>query len=185
LPYYQIVLLALALAADAFTVGGSVGLRNRSPRQIFRLSFHFGLFQALMPLIGVLAGTLLLSLVERWDHWIAAAILGALGIRMMFNASQPEDPARSNLDLTRGKNLVGLSLAVSIDALAAGIGLPAARAPILPAVAIIGLTSALATAVAMLLAHLVAKRIGKWSEVIAGLVLIGLGVKLVIEHLGG
>jgi len=80
---FEIFLLAVALAVDAFSVGVAVGLKHKRPRQIFRLSFHFGLFQALMPLLGALAGTLLLRWVRQWDHWVVFGVLAALGGRMI------------------------------------------------------------------------------------------------------
>ena len=182
--YFEIVLLAVALAADSFTVGATVGLKHRSPRQIFRLSFHFGLFQGLMPLIGALAGTFLLVFVEAWDHWIVFGILSFIGVRMIIGAFRDEEDKHENIDLTKGSNLIGLSTAVSIDALAAGIGLSAAKAPILISVTIIGLVSALATVVAMIAAKFADRWIGKRGEAVAGIVLIGLGLQTLNEHLG-
>jgi len=181
--YLEITLLALALAADAFTVGSVVGLNNRSVRQVFRLSFHFGLFQALMPLIGYYVGSLFLSLMESWDHWIIFTILTMLGIKMIVGASKKNVHSKRIIDLTKGKNLIGLSLAVSIDAFAAGISLTVSQASLFLSVIIIGIVSSLATLVAMVLAKLVAGRIGNRGEIIGGLVLIGLGVKILLEHL--
>ena len=182
---WEIFLLALALSADAFSVGAAVGLRHNRFRQIFRLSFHFGLFQALMPLVGVLLGTLLLELVKTWDHWIASLILVALGVKMAVTALRGGEERAKDFDLTRGKSLIALSLAVSIDALAAGIGLPAANAPIATSIAIIGAVAMLATAAAMMMAEFIGRRFGKWSEVIAGVVLVLLGVKILWEHIAG
>ena len=79
----EILLLAVALAVDAFTVGAAVGLRHRAPRQVFRLAFHFGLFQALMPLIGALAGGALFELVAAASHWVAFGLLLFVGGRMI------------------------------------------------------------------------------------------------------
>jgi len=179
----EIVILALALAADAFSVGAAIGLSHKQPRQIFRLSFHFGLFQALMPLIGALAGTLLLVLIQHWVHWFVFGVLVFLGGRMIWASFSSESPLKSG-DLTRKGSLIGLSLAVSIDSLGAGVGLPAAGAPIVKSVVIIGIVATLATLAAMLLANWVERWIGKRVEVIAGLALIGLGIAAPIEHLG-
>lgn len=180
----EILLLALALAADAFSVGAALGLRYRRPREVFRVAFHFGLFQALLPLLGALLGAALLVYVEGVDHWIAFGLLAFLGSRMIWSGLHDPSPKHGAVDLTRGLNLVGLSLAVSIDALAAGITLPAAGAPLGLAVTTIGVVAGLATLVAMLLAGPIARHIGSRVEIVAGLVLIGLGVKIVLEHTG-
>ncbi|NQU65971.1 MAG: manganese efflux pump [SAR324 cluster bacterium] len=182
--YFEIVLLGFALAADSFTVGATVGLKHRRPRQIFRLSFHFGLFQGLFPLLGALAGTFLLSFMEAWDHWIVFVILTFLGIRMIIGAFKDESDQHAKIDLTKGSSLIGLSTAVSIDALAAGISLSIADAPIAISVTIIGLVSVLATAFAMIAAKFAARWVGKKGEAVAGIVLIGLGLKTLNDHMG-
>jgi len=182
----EILLLALALSADAFSVGAALGLRYRSARQTFRLAFHFGLFQALLPLVGALLSTVVIrgiAWVAGVDHWIACGLLAFLGARMIRNASRSEEQAEHAPDLTRGWNLVGFSVAVSIDAFAAGVTLPAAGAPIALAVTAFGVTAALATLVAIRLAASIARRVGSRVEVVAGIVLIGLGIKVVVDHL--
>lgn len=181
---YEIFLLAVALAMDAFSVGAAVGIDHRHPRQVFRLSFHFGLFQALMPLAGALVGTLLLHWVGQWDHWVVFGVLGFLGVRMIWGAFCKEDEARAKVDLTRGWSLVGLSVATSIDALAAGIGLGVSGAPIVLSVAIIGIVATIATAFAMLASGTLLRGLGKKAEVAAGAVLVLLGTKTLLEHLG-
>lgn len=181
--HLEIVALAFALAADAFTIGAVVGLNHRSPRQLFRLSYHFGLFQSLLSLLGALIGSLLLKFVAEWDHWIVFGILLFLGLRMISSALNPGEKESEGIDLTRGIPLVGLSLAVSIDALAAGVGLPAAGANIWWAVWIIGLIASAATLVAMVLAAQIQKIGGRWIEAGAGLVLIALGANTFFSHL--
>jgi putative Mn2+ efflux pump MntP len=179
----EMLVLALALSADAFSVGTSLGLRHRSPRQTFRLAFHFGLFQALLPLLGAFLGNLLVRQIEAWDHWIAFGLLAFLGVHMIRAAIVAEERPGSAADLTRGWSLVGFSLAVSIDALAAGVALPAAGAPILLAVTLFGIVTGFATFAAVRLAASIASRVGTRIEILAGLVLIGLGVKILNDHL--
>ncbi|RPH96606.1 manganese efflux pump [candidate division KSB1 bacterium] len=180
----EIFILALALSADAFSVGAAVGLRHPGARQVFRLSFHFGLFQSLMSLAGALAGAFLLSFVESSDHWIVMALLVAIGARMIYAAWKGDAEKYADTDLTRGFSLIGLSLAVSIDALGAGVSLPASNANIPVAVAVIGLVSAAATFCAMRLADKVRAWMGRRCEIIAGIVLILLGIWTPINHLG-
>jgi putative Mn2+ efflux pump MntP len=180
--YLEIILLAIALAADSFTVGSVVGLTNNKPRQVFRLSFHFGLFQALMPLIGYYLGSFFLHLIEGWDHWIIFAILSSLGIKMIVGVLRQDHQINKIIDLTKGKSLIGLSLAVSIDALAAGVSLVFSSVSIFMSILIIGLVSSIATLIAMILANFVATKIGNRGEIFAGIVLIGLGIKVLLEH---
>ena len=117
--------IALGLAMDAFAVsiGVSIGLGGTSPRQTFRLAWHFGLFQALMPVIGWLAGSTIRPLIESWDHWLAFALLAAVGGRMIVDALRGEKATASPADPTRGLSLVVLSVATSIDALGVGFSL--------------------------------------------------------------
>jgi putative Mn2+ efflux pump MntP len=180
----EILLLSLALAADAFSVGAALGLRYHRPREVFRVAFHFGLFQALLPLIGALLGGALLASVESVDHWIAFGLLALLGSRMIWSGLHDSPDRATGVDLTRGWSLVGLSVAVSIDALAVGITLPAAGAPIALAVTTIGVVAGLATLAAMRFAGSIARHTGSRVEIVAGLVLIGLGVKILLEHTG-
>lgn len=182
--WLEVFLLACALAVDAFSVGAVVGLRHRSPRQVFRLSFHFGLFQALFPLLGALASHLVLDTIQAWDHWLVFAVLGGLGIRMIVNSWRGEEDASTAPDLTRGFRLVGLSAAVSIDALAAGLLIAATRTPLLGAVAVVGVVASLATVVAMLAAGKLSARAGKRAELFGGLVLIALGTRTLLTDLG-
>lgn len=178
----EILLLALALAVDAFTVGAAVGLRHGDRQQIFRLSWHFGVFQALMPLIGAQIGRAATHWIGAWDHWIAFALLAFIGGKMIWGSFRDEGD-RIKGDLTRGFSLVGLSIAVSIDALAAGFSLGVQAAPIALAVVIIGVVAAALTAVGMLIAGRLKGWVGKRCELAAGLVLVGLGVKVLVEQL--
>jgi putative Mn2+ efflux pump MntP len=176
----EIFLLALALAADAFSVGAAVGLKHYKPRQLFRLSFHFGLFQALMPLLGAIVGSIFVSFTAGFNRYIACALLCLVGGRMIYFSLKDEKERESSGDPTKGLSLIGLSTAVSIDAFAAGMGLEAAEAPIVLAVTMIGLVTGFSTAAAMLLA----KKIGSWTnlrlEMGAGIVLIGLGINILL-----
>ncbi|MDK9701344.1 MAG: manganese efflux pump MntP family protein, partial [bacterium] len=161
----------MALAADAFSVGASVGLLHRTPRQLFRLSFHFGLFQSLLALAGALTGTLFLHYVEEYDHWIAFGLLSGLGAMMIYRSLRGDDHEVSNIDLTKGMQMIGLSIAVSIDAFAAGVGLPTLDVSLAISVSLIGVVAGVATLIAMLVANHVKNWIGKRIEIIAGLVL--------------
>jgi len=179
----DLFLLSLALAADAFSVGAGVGLFHQEGRQVFRLSFHFGLFQGLLAMLGILAGDLLLRWIADWDHWIAFALLAFIGLRMIRGSLNGEPGRTLDRDPTRGWSLVILSTAVSIDAFAAGVGLIAAQAHLVVAVILIAAVSGLATWLAFRASAGVRRLLGARVELAGGLVLIGLGMKILFEHL--
>ncbi len=176
--WLEILLLALALSADAFSVALAVGLRFASPRQVFRLAWHFGLFQALMPLLGAAGGHVLLRLVGDVDHYVAFGLLFAIGCRVLWESWRGTDRVGDVSDPTRGATLVGLSVATSVDAFGAGIGLGLAHVPLWSASATIGLTCAVCTIAGMRLACRMERLVGRWAGFLAGAVLLGLAVKM-------
>ena len=179
--FAEIILVALALAVDAFTVGVAVGISHREPRQIFRLSFHFGLFQALLPLIGAALGSWMSYLISSISHWVAFVLLALVGGKMLYE-SRGENSDAFAKDPTRGVQLILLSTAVSIDALAVGFTLGLEDVSIALVVSLIGIVAGLMTLVGMILAGKLAAKVSHRLEPIAGLVLIGLGVKAVVVH---
>jgi manganese efflux pump family protein len=178
----EIILLALALSADAFSVAAVVGLSSCTPRQVFRLSFHFGLFQSLMPVLGAAAGLLLFDAVQTYAPWIAFGLLELIGIKMLWEALRPkkEDDTCRTHDPTRGFSLVGLSLAVSIDAMGAGVGLAMVLTwvPLIASVIFIGVTTGLITWLGMKTGRFIQSRVGRKVELLGGIVLILLGVRM-------
>ena len=181
-----LISLALGLAMDAFAVAiaTSVLLGRVNARQVFRLSFHFGLFQALMPVVGWAAGLTIAGYIRHWDHWVAFALLAFIGGRAIVGAIRGEaDDRRRLADPTRGLSLVALSVATSIDALAVGLTFSALGVRLLVPVVVIGFTAAAMTLVGMLLGARLGRRFGRVMELLGGLVLVGIGVKIVVEHL--
>lgn len=181
------LLLAVALAMDATAVAAgraSAGLRRR---EALLLAASFGLFQGGMAALGWGLGTGAAEIVERWDHWLAFGLLALIGGKMLFEALRPREaddddaaPAPAALGL---RTLLLLSVATSIDALAAGVTLPLSGAPVALSVAAIGLvTFALSLAGAFAGAALGA-RLGRPLEAVGGLLLIGIGIKTLVEHL--
>jgi len=148
--FLEIICVALGLAMDAFAVSiaASVMLKRATPRQVFRLSFHFGLFQALMPVLGWLIGRSFYQYIAPFDHWVAFALLAFIGGKMLLESFQPDDKPKSDCDPTKGATLVLLSIGTSIDALAAGLAFSVLAGGIwLPALVI----AALALVVALVL----------------------------------
>src|SRR5512145_3318729 len=117
--------IALALAMDAFAValGAGLTLERLTGRHLFRLGFHFGLFQAMMPVVGWLAGLTVQHWIAAYDHWVAFGLLAFVGGKMLYEALRSEDEEKEAGDPTRGLTLVILSVATSIDALAVGLSL--------------------------------------------------------------
>ena len=180
----EIFLIALALSADAFTVGLAVGIGHRNPRQIFRLSFHFGLFQGLMPTVGWVAGFAVHRYIAEFDHWIAFGLLAFVGGRMIRGAFSGGDQAPETArDPTSGWSLVFLSIATSIDALAVGLSLGVIGSTILMPVLIIGIVAAMFTIAGMFLGRQIGLRWGKRVEVLGGIILIGIGCRILLDHL--
>jgi putative Mn2+ efflux pump MntP len=178
--------IALALAMDAFAVslGTGMSLSPATGRQTFRLAFHFGLFQFVMPIVGWAAGESFVKYIGRYEHWLAFALLLGVGGRMIFESFQPEKPAGVRRpDPTLGFSLIVLSVATSLDALAVGLSLAALRAPILYPAVVIGLVAFGMTVAGMRLGPALGKVIGRRAELFGGLILILIGIKILVDHL--
>jgi putative Mn2+ efflux pump MntP len=181
--------IAVGLAMDAFAVAIATGivLGAVSGRQTFRLAFHFGLFQFLMPVVGYLAGMTVERYIEGYDHWLAFVLLGYIGGKMVFEGGWGHgEEANGGKDPTRGISLVLLSVATSIDALAVGISLGVLRTEgiVYPGV-VIGLVACTFTAAGLHLGKRLGAAFGRRMEVVGGFVLVGIGLKIVLDHLWG
>ncbi len=181
---YALLGIAIALAMDAFAVALSAGviLPVLTGRHLFRLSFHFGLFQGLMPIIGWLIGARVYDLIADYDHWVAFVLLMFIGIRMVHEAFDRDGEAPRR-DPTRGMTLVTLSLATSIDALVVGLTLGVLKVDVWYPALVIGVVAALFTMVGMILGRRVGALWGQRMEVFGGVLLCCLGLKILIEHL--
>jgi putative Mn2+ efflux pump MntP len=183
--FFLILMIALGMAMDAFAVALSAGtsLRVITLRQYFRLSFHFGLFQAGMPLLGWFLGKNLMALIARWDHWIAFVVLGFVGGKMIYESFHTSGGTPSRKDPTRGMRLIALSIATSLDAFAIGFSLAALGVAIIWPAFIIGLVTFLLTGIGMVTGRYFRSRLGSWVEILGGVLLILIGFKILIEHL--
>ena len=179
-----LILIAIALGIDAFAVSLSAGayLVKADARQTFRISFHFGLFQFFMPLLGWLAGSELAYTIQAVDHWVAFCLLALIGGKMIKESMQ--DSKEIEKDLTRGWSLVALSVATSIDALAVGFSLSLIGMKIfLPAV-LIGIVAGTMSLIGVRLGERVSGLFGRRAEFVGGVVLVLIGVRIVLEHTG-
>ncbi len=182
--FFTLTGIALALAMDAFAValGAGVLLNPLTKRQLFRLSFHFGLFQGMMPVIGWLAGLKLRELITVFAPWVAFGLLTFVGVKMIHEALTADDDSTDRRDPTRGMTLVMLSVATSIDALAVGFSLSLLGIAIWTPALVIGLVAAILTIAGMLLGRRVGAIWGTRVEILGGIVLVGIGLKIILEH---
>ena len=169
---------------DAFAVSIAAGTSGRlaGKRATFRLSFHFGLFQAIMPLIGWYAGIRIAHLISAFDHWVAFGLLLLVGGRMIMASFQTEAETFDK-DPSRGFSLVLLSVATSIDALAVGLSLAMINISIWYPCAMIGIITAGLSVVGIRAGKYFGEKLGPRMELIGGVILILIGLKILIGDL--
>jgi putative Mn2+ efflux pump MntP len=179
----SLVALSVALAMDAFAVALAAGaiLRPLTFRPCFRLAFHFGLFQGLMPVIGWLAGLTVQSFVAAWSHWLAFLLLITIGGRMVYEALTADEGEERVTDPSRGMTMVALSVATSIDALAVGLTLAMIDVEVWIPSLVIGLVACLFTVLGLFLGTRTGRLWGKRVEVAGGTILIIIGLKILLS----
>jgi len=177
--------MAVALAMDCFAVslGMSCGRDGLTGKQAVRMGLHFGFFQFAMPVIGWFAGENLIRYIQGIDHWVAFGLLAFVGGKMIVESFLDEGDKKNQVDRTRGFPLIVLSVATSIDALAVGLSMAAIGVNALAPAAIIGLVSFLVTLIGARLGPIVGHIVGRRAELVGGLILIAIGVKILISHL--
>lgn len=179
----NIFFVAIGLAMDAMAVNVGVGTHaGISKRSIFRLAFHFGIFQGLMTLLGWLAGSLVARYIASIDHWIIFGLLFWIGIRMIRSGLNPSEES-SLPDPSHGKYMVMLSIATSLDALAVGIGFSLLQGNILNASLIIALVSFSLSLAGGYLGRRLGIAFGRKMEIVGGAILISIGLRILISHL--
>jgi putative Mn2+ efflux pump MntP len=149
---------------------------------VLRLAAAFGLFQFAMPIAGWLAGLTIVNVIANYDHWIAFALLAYVGSKMIWEALKKEEEKETD-DQTKGLPLLLLSIATSIDALAVGFSFSVLKEQILFPSVIIGIVCFLMTAVGVIFGKVLARIFGKKVSIFGGVVLIGIGIKILIEHM--
>lgn len=182
--FFEILLTALALSMDAFAVAMCKGLSMRKFRvsHAVLIGLYFGVFQALMPLIGYFLAVNFAEMIEAYDHWIAFVLLGFLGLKMLYDAMGKDDENEVD-DAMDFKTMFVLSIATSIDALAMGISFAALHVEIFSAVSVIGIATFLLSAIGVKIGSLFGERFKRGAEIAGGIILICIGIKIVIEHL--
>ncbi len=181
---WTVIVIAIGLSMDAVAVcivAATAGYAA-DKRAVFRLAFHFGLFQFLMPVLGWALGSVVDRYIAEIDHWIAFALLVFVGGRMIWAAFQPAEQ-RPVGDPSRGLTMVMLSIATSLDALAVGLSLALSGVAVWFPSILIGLITTGMCLVAIALGNRLRHALAKWAEIAGGVVLILIGVRLLLEHL--
>jgi putative Mn2+ efflux pump MntP len=188
MPIVLVLGLAVALAMDCFAVsmGLACGLKGLTTRQSVRMAFFFGAFQFGMPVLGWFAGENAVRFMRSFDHWVAFGLLAVIGGRMIYESFRLSDEEKAcRPDQTRGVRLLVLSVATSIDALAVGLSLGVIKAGILYPAAVIGVVGFGMTIVGARLGPVIGRTVGKRAELLGGLILFGIGLRILFEHLHG
>lgn len=176
----EVWFLALALSMDALAVSLGIGARfGLGAGAALRPAFSFGFFQGVMPLLGFLLGAAFLEYIAALDHWVAFVILLGIGAKMIHESRQKGE----KIENLSAKTLLILSIATSLDALAAGISLHALEVPILLSAALIALTTFALSYIGVLVGKRASERYQKGAELLGGVILIGIGVKILLTHL--
>ncbi len=179
----ELFILAVGLSMDAFAVAVCKGLsvQRVTLRHAVCAGLWFGGFQALMPLIGWFVGSQFQSVIERFDHWIAFVLLAILGINMIRESREEEECTDCSF-LWRA--MLPMAIATSIDALAVGVTFAFLQVRIVPAVLFIGVTTFLLSALGVRLGTVFGQRYQKAAQIFGGIILILMGIKILLEHLG-
>lgn len=186
--WVSILLIGIAMSADAFAAAVAKGAAMRKPRfvEALRAGLIFGTIEGLTPVIGWLLGLAAAAYIRAWDHWIAFGLLGLLGLHMIQAGLQPESGVDAPGAARRGHGFWGLAatgFATSIDAMVVGMGLAFLDVNIAIVSLVIGLTTLVMVTIGIMLGHVLGTLVGKRAEVLGGVILIAIGAAILIEHL--
>lgn len=182
--FFELIIIAVGVSMDAFAVSICKGLsvQKLRPRYMLSAALWFGGFQALMPLVGYFVGSSFADKVSSIDHWIAFALLGFIGGKMLKDAFEKDDESNYNPDFSF-RTMLLLAIATSIDALAVGVSFAFLKVDIWTSILVIGLMTGAFSAVGVRLGNVFGARYKSKAEVVGGLILIAIGVKILIEHI--
>jgi len=181
------IILAFGMSMDAFaaSIGKGAVLDKPRFREAFRTGLIFGIIEAITPLIGWAVGLVASNYIMAWDHWVAFTLLFILGARMILagckSKTEEESPAQNRHGFWL---LVATAVGTSLDAMAIGVGLAFLEVNILHTALAIGLATMTMATIGILLGRFIGPLLGKWAEILGGIVLIGIGTNILLEHLG-
>ncbi|KQN49581.1 hypothetical protein BS639_14205 [Rouxiella silvae] len=184
---YAILILAFGMSMDAFAaaIGKGATLHRPPLKEALRTGLIFGVIEAITPIIGWGIGLAASQFVMAWDHWVAFGLLLILGIRMIHEGVKKDKAEEAEVQNRHGFwLLVTTAIATSLDAMAVGVGLAFLQVNILVMALTIGAATTIMATTGMLLGRFLGAAIGKWAEILGGVVLIGIGSSILIEHLG-
>ncbi len=181
----SIVLIAIGLSADCFAValGAGVANCNYARRQVLRAGLAFGLAQAIMPVLGWLAGRTVVDYIAAYDHWIAFGLLVFVSGRMVWESLRPGHGEEKKTDITTGAALLVLSVATSIDALAVGLSFAFLEVNIALASPVIGIIAFTATVLGFALGRKAGRFAGKWAEIGGAVILLAIALRILLSHI--
>ena len=185
--FLEVFLIGFGLSMDAFavSVGKGLGMRRIDVKTSLALAVSFGVFQAFMPVIGWLLASSFAAAIEAIDHWIAFCLLAIVGGKMIYDAVLGDEEGEGAAGTVSFGELMVLSVATSIDALAVGIMFVALQVSPFPAVAIIGVTTFVLSLVGVMLGNRFGARFERPAGILGGIILLGIGIKVLVEHLLG
>ena len=183
--FFELFLIGIGLSMDAFAVAicKGLGMERINKRDALLLALFFGGFQALMPLTGYLLGSRFASYIERWDHWIAFVLLAFIGSSMIRESREEAEEEKPYTGINF-KELFILAVATSIDALAVGVTFAFLQVDIVPAIAIIGCTTFVISLAGVYVGNVFGARYKSRAELTGGVILVLIGLKILLEHLG-
>ncbi len=181
---FEIGLIAIGLAMDASAVSlvAAAAGYAKGRRAAFRLFFHFGLFQFLMTVLGWLMGQGFVSRIYHLDHWVAFGLLAFVGGKMIRSGIKPSERGHT-VDPSRGFTMVMLSVATSIDAFAVGLSLAMLQVSIWYPSIVIGVVTGVLSFLAIRIGKKIGRKVGRRMEVVGGVILVGIGLKILLSHL--
>ncbi|MBM4444376.1 MAG: manganese efflux pump [Chloroflexi bacterium] len=181
----SLLLIAVGLSADCFAVTMAVSISAASPssRRMLRTALAFGVAQTLMTAIGWAVGSTIVDFIASYDHWVAFGLLAVIGGRMLWESLHSEESEAGTRDATRGLALLVLAVATSIDALAVGLSFAFLEVNIALAALTIGGVAFAITALGFLLGRKAGHILGEWAEAVGGLILIGIGLRILLTHI--
>ena len=184
--FIELLLIAVGLSMDAFSVSICKGLTTKkfSWRMALVCGLWFGFFQALMPIIGYFLGAQFQEMIEAYDHWIAFGLLFLIGANMIREAIWGEKEEGENNGSLDFKTMFLLAIATSIDALAVGVSFACIQVKLWSSVIIIGLTTFVFSVLGVKIGNVFGSKYEKSAGVVGGIILILIGLKILLEHLG-
>ena len=183
---YTTLILAFGMSMDAFAaaIGKGASLHRPGIKEALRTGLIFGVIEALTPLIGWAVGIAASRYVMAWDHWVAFTLLCVLGVRMIVEGVRKKEALEAAPDRHGFWLLATTAVATSLDAMAVGVGLAFLQVNIITTALAIGASTMVMASAGILLGRFLGPVMGKWAEVFGGVVLIGIGTSILVEHLG-